>query len=188
MGCDIHDIVQVRDEQGKWNTVIDNFLDGRHYNLFAVIGDVRNYYDIKPIASYRGIPWDVEWDEDSYQFGDHSQSWVTLEELLNYDWNQTVEVNCVISYSDFLKWDKKSYPEFSASASIAGTEQDGTFRKITTVDMRSMPIEMDPNLSYYVRIYFTRTVRQLAWIPNKMAKLVSLGEPDEVRWVFGFDS
>lgn len=219
MGCDIHDIVQVQNESGEWETVINDFLGGQYYGLFAVIGDVRNYYDIPPIASYRGIPADIEnqiaqtekeliasdaisaWHSyDKAQeivlgdaaYGDHSHSWVTLRELLDYDWEKKVEVNTVIKYDpDYLEWDKINYPNVWSSSSIAGTEQWGKDKgkRIETIDMRSIPEVLNPDLSYYIRIYYMSSVRDLAWVDEAMDKLKSLSDdPEKVRWVFSFDS
>lgn len=75
---------------------------GRNYDAFSILADVRNGYGFagiptgagfKPIAEPKGIPDDAS---DYYRHkaeqrnGDHhSFSYFTVEELKNYDWNQT---------------------------------------------------------------------------------------------------
>lgn len=131
MGCDIHPVVQRRNPGGGWTFVkipeadlpydkrteggIWDGLCGRHYLRFSILANVRNgygfagaptYVPIKPIAEPKGLPEDFGGEEsipfgfDEYGgrysdeggpwLGDHSFSWVTLRELLDYDWNARV--------------------------------------------------------------------------------------------------
>lgn len=123
MGCDIHIAIQVQEKDGRWVEVpyvcswrdgpaIAGFhaapamFDGRNYNLFAVLADVRNGYGfagsstgelVRPIAAGRGFPpgfdsstvgVDPEFPEDGPRFmGDHSFTWVGLDELEAYPWD-----------------------------------------------------------------------------------------------------
>ncbi|MED1801822.1 hypothetical protein [Brevibacillus porteri] len=68
----------------------------RNYALFAMLADVRNNYDYKPICQPKGLPGDISdvvgkeaarWEEDG-----HNHSWLTLQELLTYDWDQTTTI------------------------------------------------------------------------------------------------
>jgi len=109
MGCDIHMYPEVK-KGDKWEFVYkykpDDFWkeddcpkdranyyawEDRYYYLFAILADVRNAWDLKPIAEQRGLPIDVsdgtakEWEDD----GDgHSHSWLSLKELLDFDWKK----------------------------------------------------------------------------------------------------
>lgn len=76
---------------------VEWFTD-RRYALFGALAGVRNY-DVSPIAEPRGLPNDVSeevrklatYDYDNpgdVQLGDHSFTWLTLDEVLAYDWNQ----------------------------------------------------------------------------------------------------
>lgn len=74
--------------------------DGRNYDLFAILADVRNGRGFAgvltgagfdPIVAPRGVPDDASrfyraqvarWDGDG-----HSHSWLTLRELKEYDWH-----------------------------------------------------------------------------------------------------
>lgn len=70
----------------------------RNYNLFAILANVRNGYGVagvstgsgwkNSIAPNRGLPEGevAERSDEEVWLGDHSFTWMTLQELLNYDW------------------------------------------------------------------------------------------------------
>lgn len=118
MGCDIHMAVEVRDWQTlpngtesddkRWGVVMTETAayGARNYNVFAALADVRNYNApaITPLAAPRGVPEDVSedakarharWTRDA-----HSASWVTLAEVLEYDWTK------VPHGGEFFDWAK----------------------------------------------------------------------------------
>jgi hypothetical protein len=77
------------------------FYNDRNYNLFSILADVRNgrgFAGVKtgegfnPIAPPRGVPEDAcpEYRalQEAYGCDGHSHSYVTLAELLSYDWTQ----------------------------------------------------------------------------------------------------
>lgn len=82
--------------------LIEDPWEGRNYDLFAILADVRNgrgfagvptgegFY---PIADPRGIPEDAHPETreflESYGVDGHSHSWHDLEALREYDWSQT---------------------------------------------------------------------------------------------------
>ncbi len=76
MGTDIHMFVEKR-VNGTWKHAGSFGYDGRDYELFAWLADVRNSNLIKSIDQPRGFPADVdpetitEYSEDD----DHSASW-----------------------------------------------------------------------------------------------------------------
>lgn len=94
MGCDIHAILQVRSGD-KWETPPNgvNITNVRDYNLFSVLANVRNGVDLPFIAEPRGVPDDLQCNDDfdvhcpcganypTVWIGDHSHSWVTLAEI-----------------------------------------------------------------------------------------------------------
>lgn len=67
----------------------------RNYLLFAVLANVRNLYNIQPISLPKGLPDDaspeVKNQSDEENGDAHTRSWLTLKELLQYDWQQTIE-------------------------------------------------------------------------------------------------
>ena len=149
MGCDIHVCIEKRVD-GVWQFVgsdaWDNNPDREHwdiwrdYDLFAILGGVRNGFGVAgirtgsgftPIAIGRGLPADR--DPRTEPLGDHSDSWVTLRELIDFDWSQTTL--------------------------HAGAETPKTYRECVRY-----------------------------WLDDYIPKLHAVGEPDDVRLVFNFDS
>lgn len=99
MGCDIHICAERKDQNGKWTRVslpeYEIVLEERVYAWFAFLADVRNYGAVTPISEPRGIPEDAsestkeahaQWDVDA-----HSASWLTLNELIDFDYEQGTE-------------------------------------------------------------------------------------------------
>jgi hypothetical protein len=79
----------------------DWIYDGRNYDLFAILADVRNGRGFagsytgegfNPIADTKGVPDDMsDVLKEAYEYweGDgHSHSWFTVKELTEYDWEQ----------------------------------------------------------------------------------------------------
>lgn len=119
MGADIHGVLQERYGSGRWYTV-EEIEDDRNYALFSALAGVRNYGSITPIAGPRGLPEDFEVVEgDSVKMdykgytvwlGDHSFSWLTIEELTAWDgWDQDMGDgetlrDYVATFLAWLKW------------------------------------------------------------------------------------
>lgn len=145
MGTDIHMTFEAR-RDGKW-TNMDKFKvdeDGymsnydnrlysdRNYDLFAILANVRNGHGFAgvdtgdgfiPISEPRGAPDDM--DETTSKWleggaGDHSGSWLTVAEMLAYDWTQkTVKRGIVGSLSELARWKNSGAPD-GWSGSISG--------------------------------------------------------------------
>ena len=98
-----------RSDEGNGYDELDTILRDRNYALFGVLAGVR-CPDIKPISNQRGIPKDFvvpyrvmdgncwvapdsfEASNDlDYILGDHNYGWVTLRELIDYDWSATLD-------------------------------------------------------------------------------------------------
>ncbi len=90
MGCDIHSQAEKRVE-GKWEAIPDLLpFDWRSYGMYGFLANVRNYSAVPPISEPRGLPPDATGDTD-YTYGDHSYSWLSVEELLAFDYDQPME-------------------------------------------------------------------------------------------------
>lgn len=92
MGCDIHSRAEKR-VGGKWQ-VIPGFepFDWRSYGMYGFLANVRNYSAVPPLAEPRGIPEDAPPDdEEGIWLGDHSFSWLSLEELLAFNYDAPLE-------------------------------------------------------------------------------------------------
>ena len=92
MGCDMHVILEEKNDKGDWEMVESYDVD-RQYALFANLADVRNNGQVTPIGQPKGWPADSSlgaqklrehWGDDG-----HSASWLTGAELaahrFNYD-------------------------------------------------------------------------------------------------------
>lgn len=114
MGCDIHLWYERKNFLSEWEDVpvpLDEWkagpLDHRSYAIFGFLADVRNYSAIKPICEPRGWPEDFRyssagrtddryWCRDDYDYDFmfdeyHTHTWLSIDELLNYDYDQLVE-------------------------------------------------------------------------------------------------
>lgn len=105
-----------KDSEYKWQK--EEFQDepdsSRNYDWFAILADVRNGYGFAGvstgsgfdvIAEPRGVPEDAsdewkkevkKWDRDM-----HSQSYLTIEDFDNFDWNQFTMKYGVISLNQY---------------------------------------------------------------------------------------
>lgn len=98
MGCDIHikyerlNHLAYEEVKIDYNRAKDQErpLDYRSYRLFAFLAGIRNYSAIQPIALPRGMP--VDPSSDYFDDQDrHSHSWLTLSELLAFDYDVEIE-------------------------------------------------------------------------------------------------
>jgi hypothetical protein len=97
MGTDIWAFAEVR-RDGVWQWVrgvfpdadpreVDEVFPNRSYALFGFLADVRNYSRSPVIAEMRGMPFDISaglYDQHPDEYG----SWLSLAELLAYDYDQ----------------------------------------------------------------------------------------------------
>lgn len=94
--------------------VTDQPYRGRNYTLFAFLADVRNYWDVEPLAQPRGIPKDISDDLkeviDDWGGDGHSHSWFTLKELLDADWNQTITKSESLTKKQQMLFEKTHRP------------------------------------------------------------------------------
>lgn len=188
MGCDIHMVLQIKDGD-KWKT--SKVLDiARNYKLFSVLANVRNGYgfagvdtgnQIPFISEPKGLPEDLEvlngdyiqldipiidYYEitDTFSLGDHSFSWLSGEELLNYNWNQEIVCRGMI-LPDRVTFDKYNRP----SEYCGGTNNPTYIQHQWTIPV----IEC-------INLDFKNVLEDLQRLELKDLK--------RVRLVFGFDS
>lgn len=185
-------------------TVFEGWLySGRNYDLFAILGNVRNGYGFAGvntsdgfnfISDCRGLPEDVSSDiqdafsDDGYY---HSVSYVTLPELLDYDWGQTVTKHGVVNlegYKDYLiNGSPRSYSGGVSGPSVVHI----TNKEMDDIITGEHPVE--EGKSYYTRVSWARTYKECVGsfyddaIP-KLKKLSDEKDYSDIRIVFGFDS
>lgn len=141
---------------------IPDCFDSRNYDLFGVLANVRNGTwgaMLLPIADPRGLPI----DKDSIGYlGDHSFSWVTLRELQDYPWSTLVT--------------KTGFVDEEAAQAFEETGQT--------------PVVYSRWSSRGRSIRWTQSIEVCVnyWNDKVLPVLATLGEPDNVRIVFGFDN
>lgn len=107
MGCDIHLHAERREgdkwvkvelpEKPRWegSSYTEPPLHNRNYGTFAFLAGVRNYSAVTPITEPRGFPADasreVKADYETWDIDAHTPSWLTLDELQAYDYEQKLE-------------------------------------------------------------------------------------------------
>ena len=96
MGCCIHSHAERKNEDGKW-TKIPGLVPfaTRCYGAFGFLAGVRNYSNVTPITERRGFP-DAASEEVAKNYADwsgdaHSASWLTVDELVAFDYEAMTE-------------------------------------------------------------------------------------------------
>lgn len=193
------------DDEDDWNAanVAKGWLyDGRNYDLFAILGNVRNgtgFAGVKTgdgfnyISDERGLPYDCS-DEVADFFNDdwlHSISYVTLKELIEFDWNQTTNLSGIVNIEQFKEWKEHGEP-LSYCGGISGprVEHLTNEQMQDMIDGHILPIE---GKEYYTSVewgtfyheavgdFYTQSIPALRALTNS-------AESDDIRIVFGFDS
>lgn len=104
MGCDIHSFAQKKTNDGyetlKWKWDRGPF-GWRNYDVFAFLAGVGNYSGITPISEPRNLPNDFVADE-FYEYNGHSASWLSVEELLNFDYGCCIGDGQKMTWREFL--------------------------------------------------------------------------------------
>lgn len=98
--------VNVGDRRHTWDkckTRLPDFFTNRKYAMFAILADVRNDGAVEhPIAPDRGLPADMD-PRTPKPNGDHSDTWVGLDELQNYDLTTPLNITGIISERQYLE-------------------------------------------------------------------------------------
>lgn len=204
MGSDIHYTFQKK-ENGIWKDIDGlergydenwkpkEFNIGRNYILFSVLAGVRNRWDIKPIAEPRGLPegiqeeYDDEYQEWYNEYGDHSYSWLTSTEILQWFADHKTYIiteSGIVTREEFHSWDGVT-PFDCYSQSIGGPN-------IKVLDSIENNYLLNFNLKAYndythVRVQWKEDIiPSIKYFEDMISKLhLQYGE---VRFVFGFDS
>jgi hypothetical protein len=227
MGCDIHAVIEYKNGDGWQALKVANRLFGkyddepaetasldinRNYDLFAILGNVRHGYGVAgintgdgfvPMSDGRGFPDDMSVDANAAVSHEHSATWVTLPEILSYDWTRSTKKRGVVSAREFEKWDRYKGEPDSYCGEIAGPNiQHVTPEKMhalvkAAIGNKVRADEITEALELLKNTYCTiewettyaNAARQLwtAVLPH-MLKLGSQYGHDNVRLVMDFDS
>lgn len=109
----------------------DNPFDHRSYSVFAFLAGVRNYDCCEPLSEPKGIPNDVS-DEikteyDSWSCDSHSTSYLTLRELLEFDYDKIFWNRRVTKQTSNNCWNGASLADEGEGAMISYRENLGEF-------------------------------------------------------------
>lgn len=177
MGTDIYLHVEHRTDDGwEYCGKLDD-LEVRHYAFFAILADVRNpIRSTEPfahISSRRGFPDDMckEIQSDGLLMTGHDPGWVSLRELLDFDWDgRTIMRSAVV-------------PPEAAEAFGDGKQ--------------NFPRDRLPPNCWFAesgpgpRVTWIETYREAVgekFLKELTGALAKFGSPDDVRIIFSFDS
>jgi hypothetical protein len=186
----------------KGSKIARGWYDGRNYDLFAQLADVRNGRGFagiytgsgfKPIADPKGLPSDVSSDifeeREGWGADAHSVSYLTVKELLEYPIDDMFTVKSgVMAKKVYDEWKEKEKTDIKAwptsyCGAISGPQ-------VVVVDEEDLPVRNDAT---HVRGEWPTSYRDCAeYFWNKtlpaLQKLSDKYGEDNVRIVFFFDN
>lgn len=184
MGTDIHGFLQIKESNGWKN--IGAIPRGRNYILFAVLADVRNGFEfagvethepVNPISAPRGLPP----DSPGGYFGDHSYSWLSIKEVLEYgEWSRVLKETGVLSKQEYENWGGEGVPGSWCGDIVGG------WVKVTN--------DLSEKDWTHIRVVWeSRTLKDACrkfwlWLEYLKQEFAWEIEDDSLRMVFGFDS
>lgn len=181
----------------------DWLYDGRNYDLFGILANVRNgrgFAGVKtglgfvPIAMPKDLPADVsatvKEKSDGWGCDGHSHSFHTVADLLAYDWHQ-----CTFRQGVLHEQEYKHYKETGSPESWSGDVLGSSVCKISNEDMDALlagTFARAPGLEYYTLCKWMVEYKGSAgsFYTDAMPKLQELAgdDPTSVRIVFWFDN
>lgn len=197
MGYDIHVVIQ-RQNGNIWETIPGphpSELRRRDYDLFGILGNVRNgsgFAGVKTaeewpsIAPDRGLPEGFIVD-DNTDVGDHSFTFIYLNELQEFDWDFTVNtLYGIVPAKTYEELKGQNVRPSSYSGGISGPG-------IVTYEPSNYELaKLDGNLAQkpYVRMSWTESARSATydWAGKVIPYLEKLADGKPLRLVMGFDS
>ncbi len=183
-------------------------LTARNYDVFGLLANVRNgrgFAGIKtadgwtPLDEPRGIPTDSTYQaegDENYWLGDHSFSYATVRELLTFfaTPQETIQYG-VLSLDEYLQWAQgRTWKGRHSPASYSGDISGPNIIVIPEVnrDAHATKAKAETLIGkrVHVRASWPETAIQAAsgFYESALPWLTALGNPDDVRIVFGFDS
>ena len=184
MGCDIHWHTEKKiNDKWEHDPNAPEFTD-RNYLLFSILAGVRNYENIMPILPPRGVPVDMsegvakeykEWAGDA-----HTPSWLSLGELLTYDWNAEITQSGMVDFHEYIKFKKNGEPT-SWARGIFGPKH------ITNEEMDAVIASKSGGANYCTTITWTAS-SELTYFYNFLKELSDYVGNTETRIVFWFDN
>ncbi|KKM95452.1 hypothetical protein LCGC14_1188010, partial [marine sediment metagenome] len=156
-----------------WEYYLDRALGQRNYCFFAILADVRNGRGFagistgdgfNPIAEPRGVPEDasmeVKRENDYWNCDGHSHSYLTLKELLKYDWEQVTVHRGIISEKEYARM---LGTNSSTPMNWCGKTYGPDIEQICLSDMYDLikgKFRRDPNKEYVTEFEWEETYRE----------------------------
>lgn len=175
---------------------LDWVYDGRNYDLFALLADVRNGNGIDPISEPKGIPDDsceeIKGESEDWGCDGHSHSYYTLAELKEYidsHKDDYYESNGYVSRSEYVEFIKDKCPH-----SWCGGIYGGDVCIIPNDDMYKIILgtykNYNSNKSYYTYITWKSSIISDTGLDKIVAKIATISDDndEDVRMVFWFDN
>lgn len=132
MGCDIHAYVEYKNKESgsQWSSFGDRINPGRNYHLFGMLADVRNYEEVTPVASGRGMPDDAAWGtkvDNEIRISDHDgDGCCTLDQAMHY----SKAYECRIVLDDNGKPRAVTHPDWHSHSWCTPDELELVLRKL----------------------------------------------------------
>lgn len=207
MGTDIYAAIEYYNGIGVPEMSAHVDID-RDYDLFAILGNVRNgvaFAGVKtgngfvPMSDQRGYPDDITPEADAVMSHEHSATWVTLAEILAYDWTRTTSKWGVVNAIEFERWDRMREWE-PEPRSYCGGVTGPNVQHVSIAEMRNLVKSVHgeaaalETLAYtYCTVEWSTSYAEAAtqlWhkVLPLMLKLGVLHGYENVRLVMDFDS
>jgi len=171
MGTTCFCYVEYPTANGNWVCLGEVHLS-KNYHLFAALCGVRNGVwgmHVTPISPPRDLPRDVTpevaKEADEMRGYCHSHSWLSVEELLRFDWDQEVPYKTRINVADphVRKWfeqeDRRTAPPKGAFSVTSGNEitpQEVQWTQKLRVDVKDFLDGVLPYLKYLAFDYIVK--------------------------------
>jgi hypothetical protein len=179
-------------------TYQDWLYEGRNYDLFAILANVRNgrgFAGIETGTGFdyihdpRGFPDDVSDEVGDPSWG-HSASWLSAREIVEFNWDQKTIQYGVVNEGQYKVFKEKGAPE-SYSGGVSGL----TIQHISNEEMEDLINGTYPrqeDMEYYTRVSWGELYKDAVgdfydWSIPKLKELAG-DDLDSVRIVFFFDS
>lgn len=190
MGCDIHSYVEVMKNQRWILHTPEPGYTWRDYGMFGILAGVR-MRGFNPMAKHRGLPKNVSKEvkelADEYGGDGHTHSYLTLKEILDYDYDQTIPLHGVLSAKKYDQWDKKSTPylDYANSEYVLMPEAYKLLKQNNA---------LDKNVDYYIKTTWNSPYRSFvngdwwAFVERLKGYAEEFGGNENVRYIFWFDN
>lgn len=184
------------------------FFNDRNYELFSLLADVRQASYVEPICDPRGMPEDLseEVAEIVSDWGSngHSHTYFTIDELMTFDWFQTVDVffyiqddlpedNSNVPWWDDYNWGGPKHHRVSVAMSELSYPD---YQKPPNWITRHASLASDPELieKGYTEIPGKMSYLDVLHSPNwerlllKLPNILTEDDVEDVRIVMFFDN